>query len=134
MSSPGVGTKHLRDGTDRSVWGRSPSPSLCSSSLDEALDNYTATFHVHGVAIGQTSLTAIVTDKAGQRISSAPQQIEVKLFLFMHVGSAQPLVGTRVERGGRLFVRGHFSICALVCLDYQPRGAGASSRGRAELL
>ncbi|XP_036204850.1 nuclear pore membrane glycoprotein 210 isoform X4 [Myotis myotis] len=46
-------------------------------SLDEALDNYTATFHIHGVAIGQTSLTAVVTDKAGQRINSAPQQIEV---------------------------------------------------------
>ncbi|XP_060036296.1 nuclear pore membrane glycoprotein 210 isoform X2 [Erinaceus europaeus] len=45
--------------------------------LDEAPDNYTATFRVHGVAIGQTSLTAIVTDKAGQRINSAPQQIEV---------------------------------------------------------
>uniref|UniRef100_A0A2K6GN68 Nucleoporin 210 n=1 Tax=Propithecus coquereli TaxID=379532 RepID=A0A2K6GN68_PROCO len=46
-------------------------------ALDEALDNYTATFLVHGVAIGQTSLTASVTDKARQRISSAPQQIEV---------------------------------------------------------
>ncbi|XP_045707353.1 nuclear pore membrane glycoprotein 210 isoform X2 [Phyllostomus hastatus] len=46
-------------------------------SLDEALDNYTATFHIHGVAIGQTSLTAVVTSKAGQRINSAPQQIEV---------------------------------------------------------
>ncbi|KAM5333339.1 nuclear pore membrane glycoprotein 210 [Glossophaga mutica] len=45
--------------------------------LDEALDNYTAAFHVHGVAIGQTSLTAVVTNKAGQRITSAPQQIEV---------------------------------------------------------
>ncbi|XP_012587534.1 PREDICTED: nuclear pore membrane glycoprotein 210 [Condylura cristata] len=46
-------------------------------ALDEALDNYTATFRVHGVTIGQTSLTATVTDKAGQRINSAPQQIEV---------------------------------------------------------
>ncbi|XP_036893348.1 nuclear pore membrane glycoprotein 210 [Sturnira hondurensis] len=46
-------------------------------SLDEALDNYTAMFHVHGVAIGQTSLTAVVTNKAGQTITSAPQQIEV---------------------------------------------------------
>ncbi|XP_014445955.1 nuclear pore membrane glycoprotein 210 [Tupaia chinensis] len=46
-------------------------------ALDEALDSYTATFLVHGVAIGQTSLTASVTDKAGQRINSAPQQIEV---------------------------------------------------------
>ncbi|XP_006870531.1 PREDICTED: nuclear pore membrane glycoprotein 210 [Chrysochloris asiatica] len=46
-------------------------------ALDEALDYYTATFLVHGVAIGQTSLTATVTDKTGQRINSAPQQIEV---------------------------------------------------------
>uniref|UniRef100_A0A8D1VQ39 BIG2 domain-containing protein n=1 Tax=Sus scrofa TaxID=9823 RepID=A0A8D1VQ39_PIG len=46
-------------------------------ALDEAPDDYTATFRVHGVAIGQTSLTASVTDKAGQRINSAPQQIEV---------------------------------------------------------
>ncbi|XP_046538871.1 nuclear pore membrane glycoprotein 210 [Equus quagga] len=46
-------------------------------ALDETLDHYTAAFRVHGVAIGQTSLTATVTDKAGQRINSAPQQIEV---------------------------------------------------------
>ncbi|XP_045146070.1 nuclear pore membrane glycoprotein 210 [Echinops telfairi] len=46
-------------------------------ALDEALDHFTATFLVHGVAIGQTSLTATVMDKAGQRINSAPQQIEV---------------------------------------------------------
>ncbi|XP_048212293.1 nuclear pore membrane glycoprotein 210 [Perognathus longimembris pacificus] len=46
-------------------------------ALDEALDSYTATFLVHGVAIGQTSLSASVTDKSGQRISSPPQQIEV---------------------------------------------------------
>uniref|UniRef100_A0A452F5S9 Nucleoporin 210 n=1 Tax=Capra hircus TaxID=9925 RepID=A0A452F5S9_CAPHI len=46
-------------------------------ALDEAPDDYTASFRVHGVAIGQTSLTATVTDKAGQKINSAPQQIEV---------------------------------------------------------
>uniref|UniRef100_A0A8C3YLS0 Nucleoporin 210 n=1 Tax=Catagonus wagneri TaxID=51154 RepID=A0A8C3YLS0_9CETA len=46
-------------------------------ALDEAPDDYTASFRVHGMAIGQTSLTASVTDKAGQRINSAPQQIEV---------------------------------------------------------
>ncbi|XP_004581422.2 nuclear pore membrane glycoprotein 210 [Ochotona princeps] len=46
-------------------------------ALDEALDQYTATFLIHGTAIGQTSLTASVIDKAGQRINSAPQQIEV---------------------------------------------------------
>uniref|UniRef100_A0A8B9ZLT8 Nucleoporin 210 n=1 Tax=Anas platyrhynchos TaxID=8839 RepID=A0A8B9ZLT8_ANAPL len=34
-------------------------------------------FLVHGVALGQTSLMATVTDRRGQRINSAPQQIEV---------------------------------------------------------
>lgn len=57
--------------------GERSQPFLCSSPLNEALDKYTAMFHVRGVAIGQTSLTASVTDKAGQRISSAPQPIEV---------------------------------------------------------
>nr|XP_035969379.1 nuclear pore membrane glycoprotein 210 isoform X1 [Halichoerus grypus] len=56
---------------------RAASQIITLVALDEALDNYTATFRVHGVAIGQTSLTATVTDKAGQRINSAPQQIEV---------------------------------------------------------
>uniref|UniRef100_A0A452UL49 Nucleoporin 210 n=1 Tax=Ursus maritimus TaxID=29073 RepID=A0A452UL49_URSMA len=56
---------------------RAASQIITLVALDEALDDYTATFRVHGVAIGQTSLTATVTDKAGQRISSAPQQIEV---------------------------------------------------------
>ncbi|XP_025060322.1 nuclear pore membrane glycoprotein 210 isoform X2 [Alligator sinensis] len=45
--------------------------------INEALDDYTAAFLVHGVAIGQTSLMATVTDKNGQRINSALQQIEV---------------------------------------------------------
>uniref|UniRef100_A0A8B9TXM7 Nucleoporin 210 n=1 Tax=Anas platyrhynchos TaxID=8839 RepID=A0A8B9TXM7_ANAPL len=39
-------------------------------------DIYVA-FLVHGVALGQTSLMATVTDRRGQRINSAPQQIEV---------------------------------------------------------
>ncbi|XP_045846615.1 nuclear pore membrane glycoprotein 210 [Meles meles] len=56
---------------------RAASQIITLVALDEALDNYTATFRVHGVAIGQTSLTATVTDKAGQRINSASQQIEV---------------------------------------------------------
>ncbi|KAM8994907.1 nuclear pore membrane glycoprotein 210 isoform 2-T2 [Ara ararauna] len=46
-------------------------------SLSEALDDHTAAFLVHGMAIGQTSLMATVADKRGQRINSAPQQIEV---------------------------------------------------------
>uniref|UniRef100_A0A8B9GDA2 Nucleoporin 210 n=1 Tax=Amazona collaria TaxID=241587 RepID=A0A8B9GDA2_9PSIT len=45
--------------------------------LSEALDDHTAAFLVHGTAIGQTSLMATVADKRGQRINSAPQQIEV---------------------------------------------------------
>uniref|UniRef100_A0A803YR07 Nucleoporin 210 n=1 Tax=Meleagris gallopavo TaxID=9103 RepID=A0A803YR07_MELGA len=45
--------------------------------LAEALDDHTAAFLVHGIAIGQTSLTASVADKRGQRINSVPQQIEV---------------------------------------------------------
>uniref|UniRef100_A0A8D0E2W9 Nucleoporin 210 n=1 Tax=Salvator merianae TaxID=96440 RepID=A0A8D0E2W9_SALMN len=45
--------------------------------LSEASDEYTMAFTVHGLAIGQTSLTAAATDRYGDRISSAPQQIEV---------------------------------------------------------
>uniref|UniRef100_A0A8C5TEY0 Nucleoporin 210 n=1 Tax=Malurus cyaneus samueli TaxID=2593467 RepID=A0A8C5TEY0_9PASS len=45
--------------------------------LGEALDDHTAAFLVRGMAIGQTSLTATVADRRGQRINSAPQQIEV---------------------------------------------------------
>ncbi|XP_053455532.1 nuclear pore membrane glycoprotein 210 isoform X1 [Nycticebus coucang] len=56
---------------------RAASQIISLVALDEALDSYTATFLVHGVAIGQTTLTASVTDRAGQRISSPPQQIEV---------------------------------------------------------
>ncbi|XP_032188333.1 nuclear pore membrane glycoprotein 210 isoform X2 [Mustela erminea] len=56
---------------------RAASQIITLVALDEALDNYTATFRIHGVAIGQTSLTATVMDKAGQRINSASQQIEV---------------------------------------------------------
>ena len=50
------------------------------SPLAEALDDHTAAFLVHGVALGQTSLMATVTDRRGQRINSAPQQIEVNNF------------------------------------------------------
>uniref|UniRef100_A0A8C3NWH2 Nucleoporin 210 n=1 Tax=Cyanoderma ruficeps TaxID=181631 RepID=A0A8C3NWH2_9PASS len=45
--------------------------------LREALDDHTAAFLVRGMSIGQTSLMATVTDRRGQRINSAPQQIEV---------------------------------------------------------
>ncbi|XP_039564493.1 nuclear pore membrane glycoprotein 210 [Passer montanus] len=45
--------------------------------LREALDDHTAAFLVRGMTIGQTSLMATVADRRGQRINSAPQQIEV---------------------------------------------------------
>ncbi|TRZ10306.1 hypothetical protein HGM15179_016803 [Zosterops borbonicus] len=45
--------------------------------LREALDEHTAAFLVRGMTIGQTSLMATVADRRGQRINSAPQQIEV---------------------------------------------------------
>ncbi|NXX77107.1 PO210 protein, partial [Urocolius indicus] len=45
--------------------------------LSEAPDDHTAAFLVHGMAIGQTSLTATVADKGRQRINSASKQIEV---------------------------------------------------------
>lgn len=50
---------------------------FCYRPLGEAVDDHTAAFLVHGMAIGQTSLMATVADKRGQRINSAPQQIEV---------------------------------------------------------
>ncbi|VTJ83135.1 Hypothetical predicted protein [Marmota monax] len=56
---------------------RAASQIITLVALDEALDSYTAAFLVHGTAIGQTSLTTNMTDTAGQRISSTPQQIEV---------------------------------------------------------
>uniref|UniRef100_H0YY08 Nucleoporin 210 like n=2 Tax=Taeniopygia guttata TaxID=59729 RepID=H0YY08_TAEGU len=45
--------------------------------LREAPDEHTAAFLVRGMSIGQTSLMATVADRRGQRLNSAPQQIEV---------------------------------------------------------
>ncbi|MCI4387096.1 hypothetical protein PGIGA_G00070160 [Pangasianodon gigas] len=45
--------------------------------LSEYSEKDTATFLVKGLVIGQTSISAVVTDKTGRMISSAPQQIEV---------------------------------------------------------
>ncbi|XP_072277334.1 nuclear pore membrane glycoprotein 210 [Pyxicephalus adspersus] len=46
-------------------------------TLNEKVDEFTAVFAVHGLALGQTSLTASVTDKAGIRIDSSPRSLEV---------------------------------------------------------
>ncbi|XP_041859658.1 nuclear pore membrane glycoprotein 210 isoform X2 [Melanotaenia boesemani] len=45
--------------------------------LAEFTENDTAVFLVKGVSIGQTTLSALVMDKEGRKIASAPQQIEV---------------------------------------------------------
>ncbi|KAM6468057.1 nuclear pore membrane glycoprotein 210 isoform 2-T2 [Liasis olivaceus] len=46
-------------------------------ALGETSDEYTAVFLVYGMAIGQTSVTGVVTDRYGEKIYSTPQQIEV---------------------------------------------------------
>lgn len=44
--------------------------------LVESTENDTV-FLVKGVVIGQTSVSAVVVDKDGSKVTSAPQQIEV---------------------------------------------------------
>uniref|UniRef100_A0A8C0VTF7 Nucleoporin 210 n=1 Tax=Cyanistes caeruleus TaxID=156563 RepID=A0A8C0VTF7_CYACU len=56
---------------------RSASQLVSLVPLREALDDHTAAFLVRGMTVGQTSLMATVADRRGQRINSAPQQIEV---------------------------------------------------------
>lgn len=62
---------------------------LLKTCLNRPLSEYsekdTATFLVKGTLIGQTSISAFVTDKNGKTISSAPQQIEVKLLATLPV-------------------------------------------------
>ncbi|XP_017265231.1 nuclear pore membrane glycoprotein 210 isoform X2 [Kryptolebias marmoratus] len=45
--------------------------------LAESTESDTAVFLVKGAVIGQTTLSAVVVDKTGRKIASAPQQIEV---------------------------------------------------------
>ncbi|XP_013866027.1 nuclear pore membrane glycoprotein 210 [Austrofundulus limnaeus] len=45
--------------------------------LAESTESDTAVFLVKGAVIGQTTLSAVVVDKNGRKIASAPQQIEV---------------------------------------------------------
>ncbi|CAK6957463.1 LOW QUALITY PROTEIN: nuclear pore membrane glycoprotein 210 [Scomber scombrus] len=45
--------------------------------LSESTEHDTAVFLVKGATIGQTTLSAVVVDKNGKKIASAPQQIEV---------------------------------------------------------
>ncbi|XP_066553883.1 nuclear pore membrane glycoprotein 210 [Amia ocellicauda] len=56
---------------------KAASPIISLLPLSESSENDTATFLVQGLTIGQTSLSAVVLDKSGKRINSAPQQIEV---------------------------------------------------------
>ncbi|XP_037539895.1 nuclear pore membrane glycoprotein 210 [Nematolebias whitei] len=45
--------------------------------LAESTESDTAVYLVKGAVIGQTTLSAVVVDKTGRKIASAPQQIEV---------------------------------------------------------
>ncbi|KAM3617700.1 uncharacterized protein V6R79_009936 [Siganus canaliculatus] len=47
------------------------------SLKSESTEGDTAVFLVNGISIGQTTLSAVVVDKDGKKITSAPQQIEV---------------------------------------------------------
>uniref|UniRef100_A0AAY5EBC3 BIG2 domain-containing protein n=1 Tax=Electrophorus electricus TaxID=8005 RepID=A0AAY5EBC3_ELEEL len=51
--------------------------SIISLALSEYPEKDTGTFLVQGLVIGQTSVSAVVIDKDGRRVTSAPQQIEV---------------------------------------------------------
>lgn len=45
-------------------------------------------FLVKGVSIGQTTVSAVVVDKTGRKVTSAPQQIEVPFYVnYLNVGS-----------------------------------------------
>ncbi|XP_063796677.1 nuclear pore membrane glycoprotein 210 [Pseudophryne corroboree] len=46
-------------------------------ALSETVDEFTAVYAVHGLAIGQTSLTASAIDKAGNKLDSSPRSLEV---------------------------------------------------------
>ncbi|XP_040215305.1 nuclear pore membrane glycoprotein 210 [Rana temporaria] len=46
-------------------------------ALSEKVDEFTAVFEVHGLALGQTSLVASVADKTGNRIDSSARSLEV---------------------------------------------------------
>uniref|UniRef100_A0A8C8CVG6 BIG2 domain-containing protein n=1 Tax=Oncorhynchus tshawytscha TaxID=74940 RepID=A0A8C8CVG6_ONCTS len=50
---------------------------IISLALSDPSEKDTAIFLVKGLAIGQTSVSAMLVDKTGRKIASAPQQIEV---------------------------------------------------------
>ncbi|KAJ8257931.1 hypothetical protein GJAV_G00191270 [Gymnothorax javanicus] len=47
------------------------------SHLADSSEADTAVFRVQGLSVGQTSLSAVLLDKSGRRVTSAPQQMEV---------------------------------------------------------
>uniref|UniRef100_A0A673IRM6 Nuclear pore membrane glycoprotein 210-like n=1 Tax=Sinocyclocheilus rhinocerous TaxID=307959 RepID=A0A673IRM6_9TELE len=56
---------------------RAASSIISLQALPDSSEEDTATFLVKGLVIGQTSVSAVVIDKNGRKINSAPQQIEV---------------------------------------------------------
>ena len=66
----------------------------------EVSERDTAVFLVKGLSIGQTTVSAVVVDKNGRKIASAPQQIEVstfRLFDFRLFNCLLQIVFTRAE-------------------------------------
>ncbi|XP_043081292.1 nuclear pore membrane glycoprotein 210-like [Puntigrus tetrazona] len=56
---------------------RAASSIISLQALPDSSEEDTDTFLVKGLVIGQTSVSAVVIDKNGRKITSAPQQIEV---------------------------------------------------------
>uniref|UniRef100_A0A8C1M302 Nucleoporin 210 n=1 Tax=Cyprinus carpio TaxID=7962 RepID=A0A8C1M302_CYPCA len=56
---------------------RAASSIISLQALPDSSEEDTATFLVKGLVIGQTSVSAVVIDKHGRKITSTPQQIEV---------------------------------------------------------
>uniref|UniRef100_A0A6Q2XNQ1 Nucleoporin 210 n=1 Tax=Esox lucius TaxID=8010 RepID=A0A6Q2XNQ1_ESOLU len=54
---------------------------IVSLALSDPSEKDTAIFLVKGLAIGQTSISAVLLDKTGRKITSAPQQIECPIFI-----------------------------------------------------
>ncbi|XP_051517594.1 nuclear pore membrane glycoprotein 210-like [Myxocyprinus asiaticus] len=56
---------------------RAASSIISLQALSDLSEEDTGTFLVKGLVIGQTSVSAVVIDKNGRKITSAPQQVEV---------------------------------------------------------
>ncbi len=63
---------------------RANTPLLSVRALPDSSEEDTATFLLKGLVIGQTSVSAVVIDNNGRKITAAPQQIEVSHHLQLY--------------------------------------------------